>query len=161
MSGTPGTLAPYYEGWGRYNALLVEAISPLTAAQLALSASPALSPVWRLAAHIVGARFGWYTQLLKEPPPPEVTGRWDSDDAAPRRAAELVVGLESTWRMIEASLNRWSPDLLADKFSRERGGQTYTFSRQWVLWHLIEHDLHHGGELFLTLGMHGLATPDL
>jgi uncharacterized damage-inducible protein DinB len=30
-----------------------------------------------------------------------------------------------------------------------------------VVWHLIEHDLHHGGELSLTLGMHGVAAPDI
>jgi hypothetical protein len=30
-----------------------------------------------------------------------------------------------------------------------------------VVWHLIEHDLHHGGEVSLILGMHGLGAPDL
>ena len=34
-------------------------------------------------------------------------------------------------------------------------------TRQWVIWHLIEHDLHHGGEISLTLGMHGLPAPNL
>ena len=34
-------------------------------------------------------------------------------------------------------------------------------SRQWVIWHVIEHDLHHGGEVSLMLGTHGLAAPDL
>jgi hypothetical protein len=33
--------------------------------------------------------------------------------------------------------------------------------RKWVIWHLLEHDLHHGGELSFVLGMHGLAAPDL
>ncbi len=27
--------------------------------------------------------------------------------------------------------------------------------------HVIEHDLHHGGELSFSLGAHGLAAPDL
>jgi uncharacterized damage-inducible protein DinB len=36
-----------------------------------------------------------------------------------------------------------------------------TLTRQWILWHVLEHDLRHGGELFLTLGIHGLPTPDL
>ncbi len=34
-------------------------------------------------------------------------------------------------------------------------------TRPWVIWHLIEHDLHHGGEVSLTLGTHGLAAPGL
>ena len=31
-------------------------------------------------------------------------------------------------------------------------------SRAWILNHVMEHDLHHGGELALTLGMHGLKS---
>jgi uncharacterized damage-inducible protein DinB len=31
-------------------------------------------------------------------------------------------------------------------------------SRAWVVWHVMEHDLHHGGELSLTLGLHGLSA---
>jgi uncharacterized damage-inducible protein DinB len=33
--------------------------------------------------------------------------------------------------------------------------------RGWIVWHVIEHDLHHGGEVSFTLGMHGLAAPDI
>jgi hypothetical protein len=39
--------------------------------------------------------------------------------------------------------------------------ETATLSRRWVIWHLLEYDLHHDGELLLTLGMHGLPTPDI
>lgn len=79
MTATNSSLAPYYDGWARYNSLLVEAIAPLSAEQLALGAAPNLHPVWRLAAHIIGARSGWYTQFLMEPPPAAVTSRWDRD----------------------------------------------------------------------------------
>ena len=37
---------------------------------------------------------------------------------------------------------------------------TYCVSHM-IIWHVIEHDLHHLGELFLTCGMHGLPVPDL
>ncbi|HEX4716084.1 MAG TPA: DinB family protein [Ktedonobacteraceae bacterium] len=30
-------------------------------------------------------------------------------------------------------------------------------TRQWIIWHVIEHDLHHGGEISLILGTHGLT----
>lgn len=48
--------------------------------------------------------------------------------------------------------------MLDDHFTTPRG---YQFTRQWGIWHVAEHDMHHGGELFFTLGMHGLPTPDL
>jgi len=34
-------------------------------------------------------------------------------------------------------------------------------SRQCIFWHVIEHDLHHGGELSFSLGMHGSAAVDI
>jgi hypothetical protein len=34
-------------------------------------------------------------------------------------------------------------------------------ARRWVVRHLLEHDLHHGGELASSLGAHGLPAPRL
>jgi uncharacterized damage-inducible protein DinB len=59
--------------------------------------------------------------------------------------------------MIDDCLQRWTPDDLAVEFSRQRPTRTQTFTRQWVIWHLMEHDLHHGGEISLILGSHGLS----
>ena len=94
-------------------------------------------------------------------PPVAAFDPWDEDGAPPRTAAELVEGLEATWQMIRDCLDRWTPAMLDDPFTRERPHGTVTRTRQWILWHVIEHDLHHGGELCLTLGMHGLPVPDL
>ena len=57
--------------------------------------------------------------------------------------------------MIDECLERWSRDDLAVEFSRQRVSGTETVTREWVIWHLIEHDLHHGGEISLILGSHG------
>lgn len=40
-------------------------------------------------------------------------------------------------------------------------GRDYTLMLQWVILHVIEHDLHHGGEVSFTLGMHNLQSIDL
>jgi uncharacterized damage-inducible protein DinB len=63
--------------------------------------------------------------------------------------------------MMRDCLERWTPEMLDDPFTRERPRGTVTRTRGWIIWHVIEHDLHHGGELALTLGMHGLVAPDL
>ena len=52
-------------------------------------------------------------------------------------------------------------DLAEHERSGERRGEHYSFTRQWVIWHLIEHDLHHGGEISLTLGAHELTAIDI
>ncbi len=33
--------------------------------------------------------------------------------------------------------------------------------RGWVVWHVMEHDVHHGGEISQILGSHGLSGLDL
>ena len=152
------TLAAFYDGWDRYNNLLIEAIAPLSPAQLALAAAPSLRPVWLIAAHIAGTRVGWFGGLMGEGDAALAPlYEWDVDGAPPRTAAELVDALKVTWQMIADCLDRWTPAMLDDTFV-EHGN---TVTRQWVIWHVIEHDLSHGGELFLTLGAHGLPTPDL
>lgn len=40
--------------------------------------------------------------------------------------------------------------------SDEWDGQTYELSRRWVIYRDLEHDLHHGSEVSLILGMNGL-----
>lgn len=156
------SLARFYHGWDGYQRMLIEAIAPLSEEQLALRAAPSLRPAWLIAAHIVGTRVGWFHGLMGEGEPSVATfDPWDEDGAPPRTAAELVSGLNATWAMIRASLERWTPAMLDDPFVRQRNGRSVARTRQWILWHVIEHDIHHGGELFLTLGMHGLATPEM
>jgi uncharacterized damage-inducible protein DinB len=48
--------------------------------------------------------------------------------------------------------------MLDDRFTGPRGNVR---TRGWIIWHVVEHDLHHGGELSLTLGMHGVPALDL
>ncbi len=155
------TLATFYKGWDEYQRMLVKVVAPLSAEQLALKASSTLRPAWLIAAHIVGTRVGWFQGWMGEGDPELVAfDSWDEDGAPPRTAAELVRGLEATWTMIQGCLDRWTPAMLDDPITRMRRDKDVTFTRQWIIWHVIEHDMHHGGELFLTLGAHGLSTPD-
>ncbi|MBF6590129.1 MAG: DinB family protein [Ktedonobacterales bacterium] len=160
MSDDLNTLAPYYRGWDSYQKLLVEMVAPRTDEELAVRAAEGLRPAWMIAAHIVAARVWWFHSVLGEGDADlEAMRTWDDDDQPPRQAAELEMGLEKSWRLIHEVLARWRPADLAAEFPRR--GHDGTVTRQWVIWHVIEHDLHHGGELSLTLGMHGLLVPEL
>ena len=158
MTNNQPTLLTYYKGWDAYQDLLSKAIAPLSADQLTLSAAPHLRSISVIAAHIISARIWWFHFVMGEGSAdfePMVT--WDDDGSLPHTAAELVNTLEITWQMIQNSLAHWTPTDLEQTFTR----RSSIVSRQWVIWHIIEHDLHHGGELALTLGMHGLTAPDL
>jgi uncharacterized damage-inducible protein DinB len=86
---------------------------------------------------------------------------WGQRDSPERSPAELAGGLEQTWSFIEARLQRWTPDDCAQTFPDEWDGQVYEVSRSWVIYHVMEHDLYHGGEVSLLLGMHGLRSLEL
>lgn len=158
-------LAPFYKGWDNYQQLLVHALTPLSPEQLALSAAPHLRSIGMNAAHIIGARAGWLHYVLKEGDENLTTlNKRDEPGQPARTAAELVSGLETTWQVIQDALQRWTiadlDDVLHD--TGENGEEIEEdFTRQWVIWHLIEHDLHHGGEISFVLGMHGLAAIEL
>jgi uncharacterized damage-inducible protein DinB len=158
----PISLAPLYKGWDVYQQHLVKAIAPLSPEQLTLRAAPHLRSIGMIATHIIGARARWFHRLMGEGSADiHLLGAWDRPEAPTRSAAELVDGLETSWRLIQDSLARWTLANLEYVFQGTYGGEEYTFTRQWIIWHVIEHDLHHGGEISLTLGMYGLAALDL
>jgi len=172
------TLEPFLEGWAGYQRLLLDAIRPLNAEQLASRTAPFQWAVWQLASHMAGTRAYWFHEVIGEgdeevghmfavqsttvPDLPLEDAGWEDDEDHPRTAAELVDALERTWPMIEDRLRRWTVEDLEVEFSRtRRNGEIQTFSRAWVVWHLIEHDLHHGGEISQILGTNGLPAPEL
>ncbi|GAC1393854.1 MAG: hypothetical protein NVS4B11_20270 [Ktedonobacteraceae bacterium] len=158
------SLTAFYKGWDIYQQHLVTAIAPLSSEQLALCPAPHLWSAGMLATHIVSTRVWWFHLWMGAGDANLVPlAMWDEPEAPVRSSAELVAGLESTWHMIQNALVHWTPADLEQIFQRP-GDQTdkpRLRSRQWIIWHLLEHDLHHGGELSLILGMYGLPAIDL
>ena len=152
-------LSAVYAGWGEYQRMLVEAVAPLTPDHLSLRAAPTLRSIGEIAAHIISARVVWFHEVMGEGSdhlaPMIAWGR--EGDSSKRNAAELERGLERSWDMIADALDRWTTDDLSAGF--ERRGEPLT--RQEIIWHVIEHDLHHGGEISIILGQHGLRALDL
>jgi uncharacterized damage-inducible protein DinB len=175
-TSAPG-LQTIYDGWANYQGLLLAAIRALSPEQLALRTAPHQWTVWQLAGHAAGSRAYWFHDVLGEGDPatrdmfrvdsttvpdlPLEDAGWEDDEDHPRDAAELVLAYDSTWKMLDDCLGRWTPDDLAVEFSRERRTGTETLTRGWVIWHLIEHDLHHGGEISQILGSNGVPALDL
>jgi len=151
----------FYKGWDTYQNHLIKAIEPLTAEQLELKISPNLRSIGSLARHIIRTRAGWLNGLMGEGDPDVAAiAQWEYEGDVPP-TSELVRDLKVTFLAWQECLERWTPEDLEYIFRGERWGEPYELSRQWVIWHVIEHDLHHGGELSFSLGAHGLTAPDL
>jgi uncharacterized damage-inducible protein DinB len=77
-------------------------------------------------------------------------------------ADELIRGLETTWQGMQEAIAGCTPADWQQIYSGDdNDDEPAILTRQGVIWHLIEHDLHHGGETSLTLNMHGLPASDL
>ena len=159
---TGSTLDVIYKNWRGYQEKLRSAIAPLTDEQLLLQPAAQLWPVGQIVQHIISVRAGWFSGTLQDED--ELMNEymlWGQRDSADRSAQEIAIGLDDTWAFIEARLQRWTPAECALTFPDEWDGQVYEVSRSWVIYHVLEHDLHHGGEISLILGMNGLPAIDL
>ena len=155
------TLTTFYDNWKAYQDHIKAAIAPLTTKQLALEASPHLRTVGQLALHIIGCRAGWFTYTMGENWGDEgkTYAEWDARGASMRTPAEMVEAFERTWQGMADCLARWNDDDMRKTFEDDWGdGKIVHLSRAWIVYHVMEHDLHHGGELSLTLGMHGIPA---
>ncbi len=123
--------------------------------------------MWATVAHTAGARAYWLCEVIGEPGADMLPftnladGGWEDDLDHPRGAGELVEALDSTWRLLEGCLDRWTPEMLASEIRREYADTVQVHTRGSILQRLFSHDAYHCGELSQTLGIHGLAQIDL
>jgi uncharacterized damage-inducible protein DinB len=157
------SLLTIFNGWDGYQISLVRAIAPLSREQLAFRPAPHLRSAGELAYHISKGRFNWFQRTfgIGSAVPASLVSAWESEDAIKEQATELVKVLEATWQMIEDALRHWTVADLSQTFPLSYQGINYALPRQWILWRIMAHDLHHGGELAFTLGMQNIAIPEL
>ncbi len=159
---TPSTLDQIYDNWRGYQEKLREVVAPLTDEQLALQPAPGMWPLGQIVQHIISVRAGWFSATLQDPDVAmDAYMMWGQRDSPGRSGADLARGLDETWAFIESRVRRWTPDECAETFPDEWEGQVTLVSRSWVIYHVLEHDLHHGSEVSLILGMNGLPGLDL
>jgi uncharacterized damage-inducible protein DinB len=157
------TLDLIYENWAGYNKRLVDCIAPLADDKLSLQPAPGMWPLGQIIQHIISVRAGWFSGTLQEPDRSmDEYILWGQRDSPDRSVAELVRGLNDTWAFIESRLQRWTPADGAETFPDEGpDGKVYQVPRGWVIYHVLEHDIHHGSEISLILGMNGLQPLEI
>lgn len=142
-----------FESWQDYQAALKRAVAPLTVEQLQHRLIPGLRTPGEIAEHIVFGRALHLSRTLGAAAA-ELTPliRWEDADDPSHTAAEIVQGLELTWRFISSSLLRGSA---TDALTEEEASIIQT------IWGLLDHDLPHAGELSLLLGAVGLPGVEI
>lgn len=164
MTESTFPLTDVYHGWERFQRDLVKAIAPLSPEQLALPVASNHWPIGILVQHIINDRIWWFHLWMNEGSAETAALMNWEDEQTIHPAAELVAGLEATWGMIHHALARWTVADLGEVFDqppslteaeRQIFGPT---TRQEIIFHVLRHDLHHGGELAVGMGSHGLPS---
>jgi uncharacterized damage-inducible protein DinB len=159
-------VAAIYEGWERIQTRLTNRLPRLEPEHLQLRGVTGGWPIWALVSHMAAVRVYWLCAVCGEPgaeatpfPDPQGEG-WEDHLDVPRRSDELMWAIQSSWVIVESCLERTTPEMLSDVFSRWRDGVIQRRTRQSVLTQLVMHDTFHIGEVSVVLGMHGLAGLD-
>jgi uncharacterized damage-inducible protein DinB len=152
----------FYADWADYNRRFIDTVRGLTAADLALPVPASEGwPIWAAIGHLAGMRVYWLCVVAGEPGADDTPFRnvasegWEDDLDHPRSVDELVTALETTWQVIEATLQRWPPALLAETVDRDAALGLQRHSRQSILLRLQYHEAYHAGEINVALKANG------
>jgi uncharacterized damage-inducible protein DinB len=168
------SLSTVFDGWNGYQRSLVDAVQPLTPEQLAFRPAPSFRCTGEIVRHIALGRVTWFVRM-GAPGSTDLARlitAWETDNEGNRyvreeayeittSATELVSWLEGTWQMINRTLVAWKVGDLADTYTHLWNGKLWAISHQWTLFRILAHDIHHGGELSLMLGLQGIEAFEL
>lgn len=162
------TIRPAYSNWPRYNRALRDVVASLTDEQLAVSPSPERWPLWATVGHSACQRVFWLCDFAGEPggqatPFPDAGNVCPGDEDLEHvlSPTALAEALDSTFRIVEACLDRWTIDMLDEELRRPAGGGERVYTRGSILQRVFAHDISHIAELNEALGIAGLPQVDL
>ena len=162
------TIRAAYGTWPLYNRRLRDIVAAMPDEQLALCPAPGRWPIWATVGHTACQRVFWLCDFAGEPgaeTTPFTNAAYNcpgDDDLDHRLSADaLVEALDSTFRIVENCLDRWTVDMLGEVIRREDIGEDWVHPRGWVIQRVFAHDVYHCAELNEALGFAGLPQIDL
>ena len=120
------SLRQVYDMWPQDARRLREVIATMSPAELAIRPALGRWPIWATVGHVAGVRIYWLCDVVGEPGAGETPFAgdaelgWEDELDRPRDAEELVAALDSTWRVIDRRLDRWTVGMLSDWSSSAR-----------------------------------------
>jgi uncharacterized damage-inducible protein DinB len=162
------TIRSAYGMWPQYNRRFRDVVAQMTDEQLGIRPSADRWPIWATVGHTACQRVFWLCDFAGEPgaettPFTNAAYNCPGDDDLEHvlGADQLAQALDSSFRIIENCLDRWTVDMLGEELRRPEWDQTWVHTRGTVLQRLYSHDAYHCGELSQTLGIAGLPQIDL
>jgi uncharacterized damage-inducible protein DinB len=142
-----------FKHWNEVRIGLLAALDKITDAQLDFRPREGLWSLRETVVHIAGTEDGWlryYTANHWHENPPQAVNYPTVDALKALLAKEHAVTETQFLGNAEAALEQVC--------SLPWGVQV---PMEWAVWHVIEHEIHHRGEIYLMLGLMGLEAPDV
>jgi uncharacterized damage-inducible protein DinB len=140
--------------WRAVRRGLFSALDQLADEQLAFVPREGMWSLGTVARHIANTEEGWFryvaTRELDEWPP--------FVEEAPATVESIKNLLAEVHDRTETYLGTVDEADL-DGTIAAPWGETLTL--RWILWHVLEHEIHHRGEIYLMLGLMGMEAPDV
>jgi uncharacterized damage-inducible protein DinB len=133
---------------------LEQALDKLTDEQLGFVPAEGLWSLGTVACHIANAEDGWFHYVAAQE-----LGEWPSLDEEQYRTV--------AW--IKALLDEVHGNTLASLQGTNIADLDRTIAAPWgteltlrsIIWHVLQHEIHHRGEIYLMLGLMGMEAPDV
>ena len=143
------SLDQYFKHWQQVRTNLLASVDKFSDKELTYVPFPGSWSVGHIIRHIANAEDGWFRYVIMR----ELRD-WpaESTSAAYPTVAATKVLLNKVHDRTQMYLSEWDADDLDRPIEAPWG---HTFKLEWIIWHVLEHEIHHRGELSLILGLLG------
>lgn len=111
---------------------------------------------WDLAVHMADCEWHWiYRNALRKEPWEK---RWDPEQF--KDLAELL----AFWTKIHRTTVQWLEDSPLTELRRKYSMPYPDFpaaTMNWLVYHVMEHEIHHRGQIFMLMRMQGVEPPEI
>jgi uncharacterized damage-inducible protein DinB len=140
--------------WEQVRADLLATIDKFSEAELGVVPFEGSWPVGQIMLHIAECEDHWLHSLVRHELTPPI--KYRLAEHATKSAILEVLSLAHS-RTIQFLRRLEEQDL--SRAYQTRYGETFTL--YWIIWHVLEHEIHHRGELSLALGLLGREGLDV
>lgn len=142
-----------FQRWQEVRDGLMSALDLLQDSQLDFKPHPGLWSVRETVVHLAGTEEGWLRWYTANKWHPGLADLGQFPSVASLK--KLLVDIH------QQTLAQFGDDpaaVLAQECLLPWGAQV---NMEWAVWHVLEHEIHHRGEIYLMLGLLGMEAPDV
>ncbi len=149
-------LSDIFSNYFTARAELVKAMKDLSQQQLDWTPPNHPASIGKLLAHIAECEYGWVTCVaLKKEANPDFT-TFEKAKTLPEILALLdQYHSEFTEYLKTEDVEDW------DQVFYQLPGHDEKVSKRWLVWHVVEHQARHRGQIFMLMRMQGIEVPNV